>query len=531
MQLTNLQLQMVLVYFVYGLAFFGMGIALTLETGRSPMLVEKRALRLLAVFGLLHGAHEWMEIILLQGVWLGMPFPPALSWMRVILLSISFLPLVLFGIVSLSSKRRLEAPYIYIIAGLVIVYVVFIAVNIRIDPYDIAARIDALARYLIAVPGGLLAGMALLARARQVDNEDRQILAKYFRWAAVGIGLYGITQIFVPAVDMILARNLNAETFRALTGLPIQMVRAGVAILVTVNLIRAIQAAERERTNQLLAAQNERVEALEQVQKELMKREGLRRELLRHTVIAQEDERARIARELHDQTSQELTAFSLNLATLRNSLPQRSKAMNLVSRLQQLSQQMSQGLYRMVRDLRPAQLDDLGLVPTLKYLADEGRELFNLEIHVEIEGVRQRLDPLIETVIFRVAQEALTNVSRHAGAEQAKLKLVFNPEQVILRVEDEGLGFDIHQSLSPPRGWGLAGMQERTESLGGEFLIQSTPGEGTTVEARIPVAFSPPDDRPARQLSEPGAASKRALMPNESLVEEIGHEYNSSHAG
>jgi hypothetical protein len=74
-------------------------------------------------------------------------------------------------------------------------------------------------------------------------------------------------------------------------------------------------------------------------------------------------------------------------------------------------------------------------------------------------------------------------------------------------------------------------MQERTESLGGEFLIQSTPGEGTTVEARIPVAFFPPDDRPARQLSEPSAASKRALMPNESLVEEIGHEYNSSHAG
>jgi signal transduction histidine kinase len=531
MQLTNSQLQMVLVYFVYGLAFFSMGIALTLETGRSPVLVEKRALRFLAVFGLVHGTHEWMEIILLQGAWLGMPFPRAFLWLRVILLTCSFLPLVLFGIVSLSSRRRLEAPYIYIIAGLVIVDLLLIAVNMRIDPNHLVARTDALARYLLATPGGLLAGIALLARARQVENEDRQDLVKNFRWAAVGMGLYGITQVFVPAVDMIPARMLNAETFRAITGLPIQMVRASVAILVTVNLIRAIQATERERAKQLLAAQKARVEALEQVQEALIKREGLRLELLRHTVIAQEEERARIARELHDQTSQELTAFSLNLATLRNSLPQRSKAMNLVLRLQQLSQQMSQGLYRMVRDLRPAQLDDLGLVPTLKYLADEGRELFNLEIDVEIEGTRQRLDPLIETVIFRVAQEALSNVSRHAGTEQAKLKLAFNPEQVILRVEDEGAGFDIHESLSPPRGWGLAGMQERAESLGGELRIQSCPGSGTIVQAILPVALSSHDDQLARQISKPHAAEYGAMRLDEHLVEEMGHENYSSHAG
>lgn len=531
MQLTNLQLQMVLVYFVYGLAFFSMGIALTLETGRSPMLVERHALRLLAVFGLVHGSHEWLEIVLLQGVWLGMPFAPAFLWLRVILLTISFLPLILFGIVSLSSKRRLEAPYFYIITGLVIVDLLLIAVNIRNDPYDLVFRIDALARYLLATPGGLLAGIALMARAHQIENEDRQELAKYFRWAAVGIGLYAMTQIFVPAVDMFPAKSLNAETFRTLIGIPIQVVRASVAILVTVNLIRAIQATERERARQLLAAQKERVEALEQVQEGLNKRESLRRELLRHTVIAQEEERARIARELHDQTAQELTAISLNLATLRNSLPQRSKAVNLVLRLQQLSQQMSQGLYTMVRDLRPAQLDDLGLVPTLKYLADEGRELFNLEIDVEIEGARQRLDPLIETVIFRVAQEALTNVSRHAGTEQAKLKLAFNPEQVILRVEDDGAGFDIHESLSPPRGWGLAGMQERTESLGGELLIDSTPGEGTAIEARLPVAYCSQDDHLPGQISKPYAAKSGFLMSDEALGEEMGHEYYSSHAG
>src|SRR3990172_3134506 len=160
--------------------------------------------------------------------------------------------------------------------------------------------------------------------------------------------------------------------------------------------------------------------------------------MLRHIVIAQEDERARISRELHDQTAQELTAISLNLATLRNSLPGNREVRNLINRLQELSQQMSQGIYGMVRDLRPAQLDDLGLVPALKYLADEGKALFDLEITVEFNGPRQRLDALVETVIFRVAQEALTNVSRHAQTRYAKLQLDLEEEQVILRVRDEG---------------------------------------------------------------------------------------------
>src|SRR3990172_8454326 len=111
MQLSNLQINMVLLLFVYGLAFFGMGIALTLETGRSPLLFERRILRPLAVFGLLHGSHEWLEIILLQGVWLGLPFPPAFAWLRVVLLAISFVPLVLFGLLLLSSKRRFRWQY------------------------------------------------------------------------------------------------------------------------------------------------------------------------------------------------------------------------------------------------------------------------------------------------------------------------------------------------------------------------------------------------------------------------------------
>jgi signal transduction histidine kinase len=496
MPVTELHIDLVLVFFVYGLAFFSMGIALTLETGRSPLLAERQILRPLAIFGLLHGIHEWIEIIFLQGVWLGLPFPDQLSWLRVIWLAISFVPLVVFGLLVLRSQQRPATYYFFAIAALLVLFLALIVTNLLIYPEQGAGRVDALARYFLAVPGGLLACQALLARARQVKMENRAILARHFRWAAAGFGVYGLTQTFVSPLDMFPANLINAGLFLDLVGFPVQVVRAGMAVLVTTALIRATQVVETERQAQLVAVQQSRLEALEQVQRELVERETMRRELLRHTVIAQEEERARIARELHDETSQALTAFTLNLATLRQSVPRRTEVTALVDRLQSLSQQMSQGIYRMVHDLRPAQLDDLGLVPALQYLADETRQRLGLEVSIEVIGPRQRLDPLVETVIFRVAQEALANVRRHAGTNRATLQLSICPEQVILRVCDAGTGFDPQVVFSPPHGWGLAGMQERAESLGGRFQLTSKPGAGTTIEIQVPLERPPaPVDR------------------------------------
>jgi two-component system sensor histidine kinase UhpB len=209
--------------------------------------------------------------------------------------------------------------------------------------------------------------------------------------------------------------------------------------------------------------------------------------LLRHTVIAQEEERGRIARELHDETAQFLTALSLNLATLKNLLPERPRTADLLEELQTMTREMSQGIYRLVHDLRPAQLDDLGLVPALQYLGEEEEKRTGLQVTLLIEGQRQRLDPLIETVIFRVAQEALTNVARHAQCDQAKVKLWFNPEDVVLEVLDQGVGMDATVNDSPERGWGLEGMRERAESVSGQLQIYSPAGGGTSVEVIVPI--------------------------------------------
>lgn len=240
------------------------------------------------------------------------------------------------------------------------------------------------------------------------------------------------------------------------------------------------------RQKKLEEEQKARQKAQEQVQEEMMKRERQKAELLRHIVAAQEEERSRIARELHDETAQTLTAASLNFATLQNLLEDKPQLAGLVGRLQDLCRQMNRDLYRLVHDLRPAQLDDLGLVPALRYLTDEGQRDARLEVDFGVIGRIHRLDPYVETVIFRIVQEALTNVTRHAGTDRASVQLVFGERNLTLTVHDEGRGFDTAEQRQNQRGWGLVGMTERIESINGSLRIESQPGEGTLIVVRVP---------------------------------------------
>lgn len=482
-----MQWDIVLIFFVYGLAFFSMGIALFLETTRAPRLAERRVLRPLAVFGLLHGMHEWIEILLLQGVWLGVPFPEYLNWIRYALLVLSFVPLVYFGLLMLVGPEKGGKVPLAILGGILLVYAILLILVRDLRPDLLLRPADTLARYILAVPGGILAGLGLRKRAREVQQEGRAKLARRFSWAAVGFVMYGLTQIFVAPIDLFPATIINSGVFVDVAGFPVQLVRAIMAALVTVNLIQAIQIVDGEREEQLLAAQQERLQALQQVQRDLEEREALRRELLRHTVIGQEEERGRIARELHDETAQFLTALSLNLATLKNLVPEQPRSRELLNELQTMTREMSQGIYRLVHDLRPAQLDDLGLVPALQYLGEEEQKRTGLRVDLRVEGRRRRLDPLIETVIFRVAQEALTNVARHAQCDRAKVKLWFNTEDVVLEVSDKGVGMQATKNESTDRGWGLEGMRERAESVSGQLHIYSPAGGGTIVEVIVPI--------------------------------------------
>jgi two-component system sensor histidine kinase UhpB len=488
---SELGFDFLLIYFLYGLAFFSMGLVMLLESRRSPMLGEARLFIPLAIFGFTHGIHEWLEMVIALRPRLDLPVLAITDWVRLILLIVSFSFLLLFALRALIPQRR-RLPYrlSYAGFGLLVVYLFLTTVvgfAQQETPHQWISHADALARYLLAVPAAMLAAVGLVQQSRLPRLNDRRALVLGLWLTALGFAVYGLTQLVVSPGEVYLSRYLNTTIFMDWFGIPVQLLRAVLAILVTIGMILAIQASEEVRQEQLARAQQARLEALEQIQRDLVEQETMRRELLRHTVIAQEDERARIARELHDETAQILTAMTFELATLRKVVPDKQPASGMLDRLQSFCRQMSQGIYRMVHDLRPAQLDDLGLVAALQYLVDEERRRVGLNIVLEIRGSIRRLDPLVETVLFRVAQEALTNIAHHARCETARMQLDYQPAQVTLLVNDLGVGFDLQRELEPPRGWGIAGMRERAESVGGRLKIVSVPGQGTRVEVVIPL--------------------------------------------
>jgi signal transduction histidine kinase len=514
------EFEIALVFFVYGLAFFSMGLMMALEAGRSPMLAEARALWLLAVFGFVHGIHEWLEMaIRIQG-WFGLPAVPGIEWLRLALLVISFSFLMAFGLRVLNSqKEHQQQVYLGVGIGLIALFFLLSAatgLTLPDDSLHYQAHIDAIARYVLAVPGAALAALAMVRQMRPASgsggregiNPGKRGLALGFSLAAAGFALYSLTQLFVPPLDFYPADTINSLAFLSAAGFPIQVVRAILAVAITLGLVRAVHFAEAERQRQFKTVQQARLDALEQVQQDILAREALRQELLRRIVVAQEDERARVARELHDETAQYLTALSLDLATLRTLLLENPNLHGLLDRLQSLCSQMSQGIYRLVHALRPAQLDDLGLPAALEYLADEIRRQSDIPVHLEVASPGNRLDPLIETALFRVAQEALSNAVRHAQCRRLVLRLAHTPGWAVLQVEDDGIGFDVGQTLTPPHGLGLAGMRERAHAVAGQLTIRSRIGQGTLVEFRAPI-------------------STLENLP----LEEVSHEYHPLDAG
>jgi signal transduction histidine kinase len=205
------------------------------------------------------------------------------------------------------------------------------------------------------------------------------------------------------------------------------------------------------------------------------KREELQA-LSRQLIEAQEAERRAVARELHDDFGQVLTAIKLNLMR-----KERDQAESIA---------LVDGAIARVRDLahhlRPPMLDDLGLSASLRWYVDREARRAGLEAHLEIEPVQGRLAPTVETTCFRVTQEALTNVIRHAHATRVEVELRLAPDGPRLEVRDDGRGFDTLAARLTGDGQGLLGMRERVALAGGELEIDSVPGRGTTVRAHFP---------------------------------------------
>jgi len=212
--------------------------------------------------------------------------------------------------------------------------------------------------------------------------------------------------------------------------------------------------------------------------------------LLQQITRAQEEERKRIARELHDDTIQALVVHSQQVYDLSTDGQLTSESVARLENLRQQAITIMQGLRRLSHDLRPSALERLGLLPTLRRLATDVKEYSGVETEVEVLGVERRLPTEVELVLFRIVQEGLRNVWKHAQASLAEITIEFSEKKIKVTVKDNGKGFNADQTVGdlPRYGkLGLAGMQERAKLLGGELSVKSETGKGTVLTAELPV--------------------------------------------
>jgi signal transduction histidine kinase len=215
---------------------------------------------------------------------------------------------------------------------------------------------------------------------------------------------------------------------------------------------------------------------------------------LREIFSIQEEERRRIARELHDETSQALASLAASLEVAADTLSTSAdKTRVTLRKAQALSISILDEIHKLIYELRPTLLDDLGLVAATRWLVDNNLVAAGVTVDFKTEGRVKRLSLQLETTLFRVVQEAVFNIARHAHAENAGVSLRFKKSAIRVSISDDGEGFDVEEAISlkdRPRGLGLLGMKERVELMSGTLSIRSHPGGGgTEIDIKIPLNY------------------------------------------
>ena len=215
------------------------------------------------------------------------------------------------------------------------------------------------------------------------------------------------------------------------------------------------------------------------------------RQLSRQILLTQEEERREISRELHDVIAQTLTGINVRLAALKKDAAANTKGLDRnIARTQRLVEKSVNIVHQFARELRPAVLDDLGLIPALHSYVKSFSKRTSLHVHLKVFAGVEQLENSKRTVLYRVAQEALTNVARHARASRVEVSIQKLSGAAHMEIKDDGKSFQVERVLFAKgnKQLGLLGMRERVEMVGGTFCAQSTPGQGTTIKVEIPFA-------------------------------------------
>jgi len=205
-------------------------------------------------------------------------------------------------------------------------------------------------------------------------------------------------------------------------------------------------------------------------------------------ITAQEDERKRIARELHDETAQSLAALAMGIEAAGEAI--RSGGHPRLDEVKAIATRTLEDVHRLIFDLRPSVLDDLGLLSAIEWYADRSLRKRGVSVRCEFDELETRLSPEVETALFRICQEAMSNVARHAQATAVLIEVGADAREIRISVEDDGRGFDPDAPITGEqrKHWGIMGIRERAEILGGSAKVESAVGKGTRVEVRIPLS-------------------------------------------
>ena len=252
--------------------------------------------------------------------------------------------------------------------------------------------------------------------------------------------------------------------------------------------LRASREQLRDAVDEFEAGVEERTAELREALTSLSREQDVRKELLRRLVNVQEDERRRISRELHDQMGQHVASLMLGLRLAKDAAEDGSPLRDRLERLEVAADRIGREAHRIALELRPTALDDLGLVPALVNHLDDWALRTGVAAEVRTAGFDgERLPPPVETTIYRVVLEALTNVFKHADARRVIVTLNRFKDVASLIIEDDGKGFDVPRSAGAKGKLGVVGMRERAALVGGTLEVESTPDGGTSILVRIPV--------------------------------------------
>ncbi len=237
---------------------------------------------------------------------------------------------------------------------------------------------------------------------------------------------------------------------------------------------------------------NQMLDRLEEDTQAIERSRALTEQLAQQVLSAQEEERRRIARELHDETLQALATLVIYADAATDAAREREMPalQDALVRLRGVADNTLGDLRNIIADLRPSLLDDLGLPTAIRWQAQHRLENAGIRVDVQVRGEGRRLNPAVEIALYRVSQEAISNVLKHAHASYVEIDLDLSRDDcVALRIEDDGAGFKFEpQGRSTGRGVGLFGMHERISLVGGELAIDSAPGEGTELRISVPLA-------------------------------------------